>query len=164
MRASRQPERLERREFVAAAFRSAVARSEATLKGIAKCAGVSEQKLSNVAQGYHGLTFDLALALQDDVFDRLVDPFLRKKRRGLYLLPEPSEDPVNVIDRFLLTKDSLTQVLVPCTRKKALSSEDAAALEPKLRKLQADAQALIEKCAEARSRHGVMLHDDGEDP
>jgi hypothetical protein len=164
MHAVYRSERLERRALVARWFVSAVADTDATLKGIAKCAGVDEKKVHNVARANHGLTFDLALSFPDDVFDRVVGRLVNARGRGLYQLPEPTEDPVNVIDRFLCTKDSLTNLLVPCTRKRSLSAEEAAELEPKLRQLQADAQAILEKCAEARTRRGVILHDEETTP
>lgn len=160
MQALHRSERLQRRARVARWFVAAVADTEATLKGIAKCAGVDEKKVHNVARANHGLTFDLALALPDELFDRVVGELARARGRALYTPHRSGEDAVNAADRLLVTKDALTEPLVRCTRKEAISPDDAAELKPKLRRMQADAQLLLDLCDEAETRRGVLLHDD----
>lgn len=154
-------ERLSRREAIARSFASAVFASKSSLRGLAKCAGVSETKVHKLVSADHGLTLDFVATLPDDVFDRVIGDVVGARGRGLHVVIQSTRSFMKAMRELLASQpEELVAAVLDATANGKLTAEQAAIIKPIAKRVSANAEAIIELCTRAELEREVILVED----
>lgn len=138
----------------------AIQQSGHTVKGIARCSGMSEAKIRALQDGRHGLTLSALASLPPEVRDPILTEYAKRLGLEVFRPIESRGGFMSVVRKLLSAASKLPEAVWDIGQRGRLTRAEAAVVKPLVRELRQSAAAIERLCDQAEKEGVVGLPED----